>query len=282
MRRVPLLDPPICACSRTRRPPTSSHTWRRVGWRSNRGLSSARARPEPVVGLLPRPRREPRRGGDSNLRRGEGCVARMADRWNVTSPYWGRAGRLPRGDPRRPARRPRRADRGRPGRRDLHHRGLHPDEGVGADRARAQGGERPLRPARREGRLGGARLRPDAGQQAGHRRRARERDHGRRQGERDHHRVRPGRLHRRQHDRRRGGEDVRFQSAVVATGSQSLRPPVDGIDGPRCVDSTGLLAIERGAEAARDPGRRRDRRRVRVDLLATSGPRSRSSRCSTI
>ena len=41
-----------------------------------------------------------------------------------------------------------------------------------------------------------------------------------------------------------GGEDIRFQSAVVATGSQSLRPPVDGIDGPRCVDSTGLLAIE--------------------------------------
>jgi dihydrolipoamide dehydrogenase len=41
-----------------------------------------------------------------------------------------------------------------------------------------------------------------------------------------------------------GAEDVRFQSAIVATGSQSLRPPVDGIDGPRCVDSTGLLAVE--------------------------------------
>src|SRR6478736_644761 len=41
-----------------------------------------------------------------------------------------------------------------------------------------------------------------------------------------------------------GGEDVKFQSAIIATGSQSLRPPVDGIDGPRCVDSTGLLAIE--------------------------------------
>ena len=41
-----------------------------------------------------------------------------------------------------------------------------------------------------------------------------------------------------------GGEEVKFQSAVIATGSQSLRPPVDGIDGPRCVDSTGLLAIE--------------------------------------
>src|SRR5919205_1126675 len=41
-----------------------------------------------------------------------------------------------------------------------------------------------------------------------------------------------------------GGEEVKFQSAVVATGSQSLRPPIDGIDAPRCVDSTGLLAVE--------------------------------------
>ena len=41
-----------------------------------------------------------------------------------------------------------------------------------------------------------------------------------------------------------GGEDVSFRSAVIATGSHSLRPPVDGIDGPRCVDSTALLASE--------------------------------------
>jgi dihydrolipoamide dehydrogenase len=41
-----------------------------------------------------------------------------------------------------------------------------------------------------------------------------------------------------------GGEDVTFKSAVIATGSHSLRPPVKGIDGPRCVDSTGLLAVE--------------------------------------
>ena len=39
------------------------------------------------------------------------------------------------------------------------------------------------------------------------------------------------------------GEDVNFTHAVIATGSHPLRPPVDGIDHPKCVDSTGLLAI---------------------------------------
>jgi dihydrolipoamide dehydrogenase len=39
-----------------------------------------------------------------------------------------------------------------------------------------------------------------------------------------------------------GGEDVRFRSAIVATGSYPLRPPIPGLDSPRCVDSTGLLA----------------------------------------
>ncbi len=38
-----------------------------------------------------------------------------------------------------------------------------------------------------------------------------------------------------------GGEDVSFQQAIIATGSHPLRPPVDGIDGPLCVDSTGML-----------------------------------------
>ena len=39
-----------------------------------------------------------------------------------------------------------------------------------------------------------------------------------------------------------GGEDVTFKSAVVATGSFPLRPPIEGLDSARCVDSTGLLA----------------------------------------
>jgi dihydrolipoamide dehydrogenase len=39
-----------------------------------------------------------------------------------------------------------------------------------------------------------------------------------------------------------GGEEVSFKTAIVATGSFPLRPPIDGIDSSRCVDSTGLLA----------------------------------------
>jgi dihydrolipoamide dehydrogenase len=38
-----------------------------------------------------------------------------------------------------------------------------------------------------------------------------------------------------------GGDDVAFKSAIIATGSFPLRPPIDGIDSARCVDSTGLL-----------------------------------------
>jgi dihydrolipoamide dehydrogenase len=39
-----------------------------------------------------------------------------------------------------------------------------------------------------------------------------------------------------------GGEDVTFKSAIVATGSYPIRPPIPGLDSSRCVDSTGLLA----------------------------------------
>jgi dihydrolipoamide dehydrogenase len=39
-----------------------------------------------------------------------------------------------------------------------------------------------------------------------------------------------------------GGEDVTFKSAVVATGSFPMRPPIPGLESDLCVDSTGLLA----------------------------------------
>jgi dihydrolipoamide dehydrogenase len=40
------------------------------------------------------------------------------------------------------------------------------------------------------------------------------------------------------------GEDVTFKSAIIATGSYPMRPPIEGLESPRCVDSTGLLAQE--------------------------------------
>ncbi|HZQ82512.1 MAG TPA: dihydrolipoyl dehydrogenase [Gaiellaceae bacterium] len=39
-----------------------------------------------------------------------------------------------------------------------------------------------------------------------------------------------------------GGEDVSFKSAIVATGSFPLRPPIPGLESDLCVDSTGLLS----------------------------------------
>jgi len=39
-----------------------------------------------------------------------------------------------------------------------------------------------------------------------------------------------------------GGEDISFRSAVVATGSSPLWPPIEGLNSKRCVDSTGMLA----------------------------------------
>src|SRR2546427_9851356 len=43
-----------------------------------------------------------------------------------------------------------------------------------------------------------------------------------------------------------GGEDVTFKSAVIATGSFPLRPPIPGLESDLCVDSTGLLAQTEG------------------------------------
>jgi dihydrolipoamide dehydrogenase len=39
-----------------------------------------------------------------------------------------------------------------------------------------------------------------------------------------------------------GGEKITFASAIVATGSHPVIPPIPGLDSSRCVDSTGLLA----------------------------------------
>ena len=64
-----------------------------------------------------------------------------------------------------------------------------------------------------------------------------------------------------------GGEDVTFKSAVIASGSYPMRPPIEGLD------STALRRLDRapgadgGAEAARRSRRWHHRRRVRIDLL---------------
>src|SRR6187200_3573212 len=39
-----------------------------------------------------------------------------------------------------------------------------------------------------------------------------------------------------------GGEDVTFKTAIIATGSFPLWPPIEGLESERCVDSERLLA----------------------------------------
>jgi dihydrolipoamide dehydrogenase len=41
-----------------------------------------------------------------------------------------------------------------------------------------------------------------------------------------------------------GGDEVRFKSAVIATGSRPATPPIPGLDDPRCLNSTTLLEID--------------------------------------
>lgn len=40
------------------------------------------------------------------------------------------------------------------------------------------------------------------------------------------------------------GDSITFDKAIVATGSLPARPPIPGIDDSRCIDSTGMLALE--------------------------------------
>ena len=40
----------------------------------------------------------------------------------------------------------------------------------------------------------------------------------------------------------KGEIGLSFKSAIIATGSQPIMPPIPGLESPRCVDSTGLLA----------------------------------------
>ncbi len=122
--------------------------------------------------------------------------------------------------------------------------GLHPDEGVGLDRARAPRCPRDRPEARRRHGRARARLRDGERVEGA----GREADDGRRrvalQGEQRHSGSRAAA---RFEDARsivfdKGELGVSFKSAIVATGSYPIRPPIPGLESPRCVDSTGLLA----------------------------------------
>ncbi len=65
-----------------------------------------------------------------------------------------------------------------------------------------------------------------------------------------------------------GGEEITFKQAIIATGSFPIMPPIEGLDSPRCVDSTGLLGADRSPGPTGRPRRRHHRLRVRFDLPA--------------
>ena len=183
-------------------------------------------------------------------------------------------------DPRRAARRQGRLHReGARARRHLPPRRLHSHEGLGADRLRDQGGRRDLRQARSPRRRAAARLR-DREPVEGRRRQAD--DRWRRaalQGERR--RVGQGRrpLHGREHDRGRGWGDVTFRTAIVATGSFPMRPPIEGLDCPAASTRPGSSPNKsfRGASSSSAAGSSAASSRR---SSPGSAPRSRSSRCS--
>ena len=113
-----------------------------------------------------------------------------------------------------------------------------------------------------------ARLRDHPEEQGDDRRRPRQRHHRRRQGQRHRGRHRPRQLQGREHDRGRGrggrqlqAGDHRHRLAFAATaGGRHRRPALRRLD--------RLLEVEQVPQPGRDPGRRRDRRRVRLDPAA--------------
>ena len=130
------------------------------------------------------------------LRSPHGCRCRSSGRW----PRW-----LHRSDPRSPAGREGRVHReGARARRHVPARRVHPDQGLGADRALPAPGERHVREARREGRRAAARLRRR--QRVEGRRRQADDRRRRRPAEGERRRVGEGlrQVHGREHDRDRG------------------------------------------------------------------------------
>ena len=152
--------------------------------------------------------------------------------------------RLHRSDPRRAARRQGRVHReGARARRNLPAGRVHPDEGVGADRAFHAPGARHVRQARRDRRRAAARLR-EGERVEGRRRQADDRRRRRRSSRRtaSSGSRAPARSRARTRSASRAARTSTFKSAIVATGSFPLRPPIPGLESDLCVDSTGLLA----------------------------------------